>query len=81
MSDAPTTEFALAYLAELQPGLQAVSILDQEGNLLAGQDGPATISVGDGHVIRAASDGLLDRLAALDMETVLADLAGRREAQ
>jgi hypothetical protein len=83
MTDVLTPQLALAYLAELQPSLSAVAILDETGRLLAGEDpgdAPPTLTVArDGYEIRAvAGPGAgLDELTRLDLETALADLAGR----
>ena len=86
MSDVLTPQLALAYLAELQPSLRAVAILDDAGRLLAGEElgeGPPPPTAGcDGYAIRAAFAGVeagarLDMLTRLDLENALADLAGR----
>jgi hypothetical protein len=95
MTDVLTPQLALAYLAELQPSLSAVAIVDETGRLLAGEDpgdAPPTLTVArDGYEIRAvagpgavagtgavAGPGAgLDELTRLDLETALADLAGR----
>jgi hypothetical protein len=87
MSDVLTPQLALAYLAELQPSLRAVAILDDAGRLLAGEDPgdappPLTFSR-EGYAIRAAvatgaaAGAALDTLTRLDLENALADLAGR----
>jgi hypothetical protein len=83
MSDVLTPQLALAYLAELQPSLTAVAILDDKGRLLAGVDpgdAPHTLIVArDGYAIRAAARprASLDALTRLDLENALADLAAR----
>ena len=84
MSDVLTPQLALAYLAELQPSLRVVAILDGEGRLVAGEDpGEAPLTVSrDGYAIRAAAapgvaaGARLDALTRLDLENALADLAG-----
>jgi hypothetical protein len=82
MNDVLTPPLALAYLAELQPSIGAVGVFDDAGRLLAGDDpGPAPTVLtasGAGFTIRAAGGGGLDALARLDLDTVLAELAGRR---
>ena len=82
MSDVLTPQLALAYLAELQPSLRAVAILDDAGRLLAGEatggDPPPLSLSRDGYAIRAAARGGagLDGLTRLDLDNALADLAG-----
>jgi hypothetical protein len=86
MSDVLTPQLALAYLAELQPSLRAVAILDDAGRLLAGDEpgeGPSPLTIGrDGYAIRAAAGtgvapgARLQTLTRLDLENALADLAG-----
>ena len=81
MSDALTPKLALAYLAELQPSLSAVAILDDTGRRLAGADSgdaPQTLTAGrGGYAIRAAAAQTgLGRLTRLDLENALVDLAG-----
>src|SRR5260370_26964653 len=59
MTDVLTPQLALAYLAELQPSLSAVAILDEKGRLLAGEDpgdAPPTLTVArEGYEIRAVA--------------------------
>jgi hypothetical protein len=84
MSDVLTPQLALAYLAELQPSLRVVAILDGEGRLLAGEDpGDAPLTVSrHGYAIRVAvrsdvaAGARLDALTRLDLENAVADLAG-----
>ena len=81
MSDALTPQLALAYLAELEPALEPVAILDSDGRLLAGALAPEASSAftqsDDRHTIRAPRAEVLPGLAALDVENVLADLGAR----
>ena len=86
MSDVLTPQLALAYIAELQPSLRAVAILDDAGRTLAGEDpgeGPPPLTIGrGGYAIRAdagadgAASARLPTLTRLDLESALADLAG-----
>ena len=76
MSDALTPQLALAYLAELQPSLSAVAILDDGGRLLAGEAPVDDVTAGrGGYAIRAAGAGL-ETLIRLDLDNALAALLG-----
>jgi hypothetical protein len=85
MTTALTPELALAYLAELAPAIQAVAVLAEDGELLAG-DRNLVSQVGQRHVlsVRGPRHTLLARvgeaalvpLALHDLETVVQDLDG-----
>ena len=80
MSDVLSPSLALAYLAELQPRLQAAAVLDQSGRVLAGTPPAAPTAAVDaargGYALSVSGTPALASLLRLDLDSVLADLAG-----
>jgi hypothetical protein len=83
MTTALSPEFALGYVAELAPGIEAVALLAEDGALVAGdrdvvaQVGePRVLSVRGAHktLIARVAEGALASLALHDLETVVRHL-------